>query len=176
MIFYQRQDMTQSEIPVDHEGVANEGTQMSAMGPDPEAVAALKSHAQRVMTKLPLLGAVSWLLMQQASTRHVLLSELEWRVMPALVLEQAKLYLRDGAPLAYVSWARLSPEVADRYQRAPHHLAPADWRSGEQIWLVDLCAPFGGALEIVRELQDQTFAGQTVHRLRVDQDLGDAVA
>lgn len=176
MSFYRTQDMTQSDIPVDHEGVANERAQMPAVAPDPDAVAALKSHAQRVMAKLPLLGAVSWLLMQQASSRHVLLSELEWRVMPALVLEQAKLYMRDGAPLAYVSWARLSPEVAERYQRTPHHLAPTDWQSGDQVWLVDLCAPFGGGQEIVRELQDQVFAGQTVHRLRVDQHLGHAAA
>lgn len=143
---------------------------------DPEPAEVVRAQVQQVMRTIPLLGGVCWLMMQHNATRHTLLSELQWRVMPALVLGQAKLYLRDGAPLAYVSWARLSPEVADRYQRAPHHLAPADWRSGEQIWLVDLCAPFGGALEIVRELQDQTFAGQTVHRLRVDQDLGDAVA
>ncbi|MEO8122370.1 MAG: toxin-activating lysine-acyltransferase, partial [Rhodoferax sp.] len=100
----------------------------------------LKKQAQRVVGKLPLLGAVSWLMMQQTATRHTLLSELEWRVMPALVLEQAKLYMREDTPVAYVSWAKLSETVASRYAEAPHQLAPTDWQSGEQIWIVDLCA------------------------------------
>lgn len=132
----------------------------------------VQAQAKQVIGTIPLLGAVCWLMMQHTATRHTLLSELQWRVMPALVLGQAKLYLRGGAPLAYVSWARLSPEIAARYQMAPHHLAPADWRSGEQVWIVDFCAPFGGGQEILRELQDQQFAGQTVHRLNPGRDAG----
>lgn len=94
-------------------------------------------QARRVTEKIPLLGAASWLMMQQGGLRHTLLSELDWRVMPPLVLDQAKVYLRDGAPVAYVSWARLSESVAQRYAQTPHHLMPADWASGEQTWLVD---------------------------------------
>lgn len=129
-----------------------------------------KEQAQRVMKKIPLLGAVSWLMMQQSSTRHTLLSELEWRVMPALVLDQAKLFMRESAPIAYVSWARLSDEVATRYQTPPHQLTPADWQSGDQIWLIDLCAPFGGAQKVMKELRESVFTGQKVHQLT----LGDA--
>ena len=76
-----------------------------------------KTQAHKVMSRIPLLGAVAWLMMQQSSTRHTLLSELEWRVLPALVVDQAKLYLRDDAPLAYVSWARLSDAATERYKR-----------------------------------------------------------
>ena len=123
-----------------------------------------KEQAQRVMSKIPLLGAVSWLMMQQSATRHTLLSELEWRVMPALVLEQAKLFMRESAPTAYVSWARLSEEVAKRYQKAPHHLSASDWKSGEQIWIVDLCAPFGGMQKVMKELRETVFLGQEIHQ------------
>jgi len=124
-----------------------------------------KVQAQKVMTKVPVLGGVAWLMMQQPGMRHTLLSELEWRVMPALVLEQAKLYMRDNAPVAYVSWARLSDAAAQRYATAPHHLTAADWKSGDQIWIVDLVAPFGGAPEVIKELRETVFAGQVLHQL-----------
>jgi cytolysin-activating lysine-acyltransferase len=126
-----------------------------------------KAQAQRVMSKIPLLGAVSWLMLQQSATRHTLLSELEWRVMPALVLDQAKLFMRDNAPVAYVSWARLSEDVAKRYQQAPHHLSASDWSSGEQIWIVDLCTPFGGMQDVMKDLRESVFAGQEIHQFKL---------
>ncbi len=122
------------------------------------------AQAHKVMAKIPLLGAITWLMMQQSGTRHTLLSELEWRVMPPLVLDQAKLYLRDEAPIAYVSWARLSDAASARYKRAPHHLASGDWQSGDQNWIVDLCAPFGGGSDIINELRSTVFKGQPLHQ------------
>lgn len=129
-----------------------------------------KEQAQRVMSKIPLLGAVSWLMMQQSATRHTLLSELEWRVMPALVLDQAKLFMRENAPIAYVSWARLSKAVAERYQQAPHHLSASDWKSGDQIWIVDFCTPFGGMQEVMKDLRESVFAGQEIHQFTLGGD------
>jgi len=118
-----------------------------------------------VLQKVPLLGPVAWLMMQQAATRHALLSELEWRVMPPLVLDQAKLYMNDQAPVAFVSWALLSEPVASRYAGAPHQLKPVDWRSGEQVWVIDLVAPFGGVKDIVEELRNKIFAGREIRQL-----------
>ncbi len=123
-----------------------------------------KAQAQRVIDKLPLLGPVTWLMMQQGPGRHAFVADLEWRIMPPLVLDQAKLYLRDGMPLAFVTWALLSEPVVARYRQAPHHLAPADWRSGEQPWIVDLFAPFGGAQDVLKDLHG-TFPGKTIRQL-----------
>jgi cytolysin-activating lysine-acyltransferase len=135
----------------------------------PEELAELatlaKQQARKVLGKIPMLGAVAWLMMQQAANRHTFLSELEWRVMPALVLNQAKLYLKDEAPVAFVSWAKLSEEVARRYQAAPHQLTMADWASGDQIWLIDAFTPFGGAQEVLKDLREKVFAGQVVRQL-----------
>jgi cytolysin-activating lysine-acyltransferase len=129
-----------------------------------------KEQAQRVMGTIPVLGGVVWLMMQQAGVRHTLLSELEWRVMPALVLQQSKLYLRDGAPVAYVSWAQMSDAVAKRYMEAPHQLTASDWKSGEQIWIIDLVTPFGGAPEVMKELRETIFAGKSVNQLLPSMD------
>ncbi len=135
----------------------------------PEELAGLaalaRQQAHKVLGKIPLLGPVTWLMLQQATGRQTLLGELEWRVMPALMLDQAKLYLKDEAPVAFVSWAKLSEEVAQRYQTAPHQLTMAAWASGEQIWLIDVFTPFGGAQEVLKDLREKVFAGQVVHQL-----------
>lgn len=123
------------------------------------------AQAKRVFAKLPLLGPVTWLLMQHGATRHALISDVEWRVMPALIADQAKLYLRDGAPMAFVSWALLSETVAARYREEPHRLAPADWHSGDQIWIVDLLTPFGGAQDVLTDLREKVFPGKVLHQL-----------
>lgn len=124
-----------------------------------------KEQAQIVMTKIPLLGPVTWLMMQQGATKHTLLSELEWRVLPALVQGQSKLYMRDTAPIAYVSWAMLSDEAAARYSIRPNHLTMSDWKSGDQVWIIDLFTPFGGAQDVMKDLREVIFKGVAIHQL-----------
>ena len=124
-----------------------------------------QQQAKRVLDKLPLLGPVTWLMMQQSATRHTLLSELEWRVLPPLVLDQAKLYMQGASPVAFVSWARLSKAAVDRYRQAPHHLAPADWKSGDQLWIIDAVVPFGAAREVIADVKEKVLPGQTLHQL-----------
>lgn len=125
----------------------------------------VKTQAKSAINKLPLLGPVAWLMMRHPNTRHISMAELECRVMPALVLEQAKLFMREGMPLAFVSWARLSDEAAVRFRGAPHRLAQADWQSGTQVWLVDVLTPFGGAAELIKDLRENVFSGESVHQL-----------
>lgn len=130
-----------------------------------DIVAFAKEQAHQMFQKLPMLGPVTWLMMQQPHTRHTLLSELEWRVVPALMLEQAKLYMRGDAPLAYVSWAKMSDAVGQRYRQVPHQLSFNDWKSGSEVWLIDVVAPFGGVPKLMEELRTQVFSGQVVHQL-----------
>lgn len=122
-------------------------------------------QAQRVIKKIPLLGPVSWLMMNNPSTRHAFFADLEWRVMPPLVLEQAKLYMKGEMPTAFVTWACLSDAVAERYARPPFHLAPGDWNSGERVFLIDLIAPYGGAADVLADLKQTVLAGKTIHQL-----------
>lgn len=129
-----------------------------------------RAQAKVVLQKIPLLGAVAWLMMNHTATRHTLLSELEWRVMPALALDQAKIYMRDEAPVAYVSWAVLSPAVAERFASGRHQLMPSEWRSGGleadgQAWIIDVMAPFGGTEQVLQELRAGPLAGHQVRQL-----------
>lgn len=144
---------------------------MSQTPLSPQELAQLAQRAQEqaqvVLKKLPLLGPVAWLLMQQGSTRHIALADLEWRVFPALVLEQAKLYLKNDAPLAFASWGLLSEAAAGRYRQV-QQLAPADWKSGDQVWLVDLVAPFGGADQVLKDLRENVFPTSVIRQVSTE--------
>lgn len=124
-----------------------------------------QQQAQAVFRKLPLLGPVAWLMMQQGASRHAFVADLEWRIMPPLLLDQAKLYMKGDAPLAFVSWARLSDAAIARYRMAPHHLAPSDWNSGDKVWIVDLFAPFGDVDKVLKDVRENIFPSSVLFQL-----------
>ncbi|NQV59796.1 MAG: toxin-activating lysine-acyltransferase, partial [Alphaproteobacteria bacterium] len=41
-------------------------------------------------------------------------------------------------------------------------LAPGDWQSGPNLWLIDLVCPFGGIAEAAQQLREQTFKDRGV--------------
>lgn len=125
-------------------------------------------QAQRVIKKIPLLGPVAWLMMNNPTTRHSFLADLEWRVMPPLILEQAKLYMRGEMPTAFATWACLSDPVAERFAKPPCQLAPGDWKSGNKVFLVDLFAPYGSAKDVLEDLKKTALAGKAIHQLVPD--------
>ncbi|KAB2966556.1 toxin-activating lysine-acyltransferase [Zoogloea sp.] len=124
-----------------------------------------QEQAKLMLRKLPMLGPMTWLMLQRGGTRNILLSDLEWRLLPALVLDQVRLHMREEAPIAFITWAKLSPAAAERYREPPHRLAASDWKSGEDIWIVDVVAPFGGATEAIQELKEKVFPGKVLRQL-----------
>lgn len=124
-----------------------------------------QEQAKAVINKLPLLGPIAWLMMQQAAHRHAFIADLEWRILPPLVLDQAKLYMKDNMPLAFASWARLSDDVAGRYRMPPYRLAPGEWKSGNDIWIVDIIAPFGGGADVLKDLRESVFPTSRLRQL-----------
>jgi cytolysin-activating lysine-acyltransferase len=133
---------------------------------NPEQLAKFAAEqAQRVIKKIPLLGPVSWLMMNNPTTRHTFVADLEWRVMPPLVLEQAKLYMKGEMPTAFVTWAYLSEAVVERYTKPPYYLAPGDWKSGDKVFLIDLIAPYGGAADVLADLKQTALSGKVIHQV-----------
>jgi cytolysin-activating lysine-acyltransferase len=110
-----------------------------------------------------LLGEVCWLMSRVAHRRHMFMADLEWLVMPALALGQARLYRNDkGDPISFVSWATVSDEVNERLKSGVARLAPPEWRSGPHLWVFDLLTPFGGAKETLDMLNKTVFDGKSV--------------
>lgn len=103
-----------------------------------------------------MLGEMTWLLTQSPLHREFRLGDLEWLVMPALIHQNFYLF-RDGAqPVGLALWARGGPETARKLQAGmiepENRLTPAEWNNGDQVWLVDLVAPFATPENRQREI------------------------
>lgn len=117
-----------------------------------EAAQAAPAEAPRE-TQASILGQVIWLMMQSPLHRHLFLSELEWRILPPIGLGQSRLFRdKDRKPLAFVTWAFVTDEVAGRLQVQPARLQPIEWKSGERQLIIDVVAPFGGGEKFVAEV------------------------
>lgn len=103
-----------------------------------------------------LLGEMTWLLTQSPLHRALSIGDLEWLVMPALLNEQLYLF-RDGQqPVGLAMWAKCTPEAVAKLDRGmiepENRLTLEEWTSGDQVWLVDLIAPFANAENRHREV------------------------
>ncbi|WOF43890.1 toxin-activating lysine-acyltransferase [Sphingopyxis indica] len=103
-----------------------------------------------------LLGEMTWLLTQSPLHRAFSIGDLEWLVMPALIHQQFYMF-RDGQqPVGLAMWAKCTPEAVAKLDRGmiepENRLTLEEWTSGDQVWLVDLVAPFANAENRHREL------------------------
>lgn len=107
--------------------------------------------AKKELSKLHLLGPAAWLCARDALRKYTFFADIDWRFLPPLVLDQCRLYSREGMPWAFVTWARVSDAVDARLRSGTPVIAPHEWQSGERLWLVDVVAPFGDAAGIARQ-------------------------
>jgi cytolysin-activating lysine-acyltransferase len=121
----------------------------SASAPKAEQLAQLEA-AKKELAKLPLLGPVTWLFARDAQRRFTFFADLDWRLLPPLVLDQCRLFSKEDLPWAFVTWARVSDAVDQRLRSSSPVIAPHEWHSGPHLWLIDVVAPFGEAEEIAK--------------------------
>lgn len=130
------------------------------------------SPEQPKKTVSQMLGEIVWLMTQSPTHKHFSLADIEWMVMPPLLLEQYRIYHEDSKPIAVALWAYLSQESEAKLEAGGTRLAPHEWRAGGmgnlsqglqqgdqtsqvnpipeatgepqgKLWLVDLICPFG---------------------------------
>ncbi len=106
-----------------------------------------------------VLGAINWLTIHSPQHRHLFISDLEWSIIPPVMLKQFKLFKdQDNKTIAFTSWAKISQEVEDRILKTGNtKLAPKDWNSGDRIHLMDVLTPFGGNRHIIAKLYEAEF-------------------
>jgi cytolysin-activating lysine-acyltransferase len=88
-----------------------------------------------------MLGEIVWLMSQSAAHKHFAIADLEWMVMPALLLNQYRLFHHESRPIGAAIWAFLSEEAEAKLSMTPVRLRPDEWKSGDRCWLVDLISP-----------------------------------
>jgi cytolysin-activating lysine-acyltransferase len=106
-----------------------------------------------------ILGAINWLTIHSPQHRHLFISDLDWAILPPVMLKQFKLFKdQDNKTIAFTSWAKISQDVEDRILKTGNtKLAPADWNSGDKIHLIDALTPFGGNRNIITKLYETEF-------------------
>jgi len=110
----------------------------------------------------PLASAIA-LMTASAPHRHLFIADLEWALLPPIALRQCRVFVRGGRPpVGFASWAFVSDEVEARLKAGQTKLKPAEWKSGDRCWIVDLIAPFGGAAGFVRMLTEGVLKAHTV--------------
>lgn len=114
-------------------------------------------------TVAAVLGEIVWLLSQSPRHRNnLLISDLEWMVMPAILNGQFRIFKAKDKPVAVAIWAFVSDEVQKRLELGGGKLRTDEWRSGPHAWLLELVAPFGHPDKILQELLQTVLAEYTV--------------
>ena len=129
-----------------------------------------------------LLGDIVWLLMQSPTHKFNFMIDLEWMVIPPLMLNQFRIFRGDNKPVGVAFWAYLKPESVERINLGVGKLRPDEWadpkaylhnrnemmklilinsESERELWLVDLIAPFGHGEKMLDDLCSTVMAHKT---------------
>ena len=107
-------------------------------------------------------GQAVSIFMQSPQHRHLLLSDLEWRVIPPIALQQYRLVQHKGTPAGFISWALVDAETEQRLQQPDFRLRLQDWKSGERVWIIDVVAPAAQAPALIEKVKVELFEGREV--------------
>ncbi|MEM1276057.1 MAG: toxin-activating lysine-acyltransferase [Pseudomonadota bacterium] len=115
-------------------------------------------------TVADVLGQIVWLMTQSKQHRGLFLSDLEWSVMPAILMKQFKIFYHEDQPKAAVFWAMVDEDTKARLDQVTvRKLKLREWKSGPLPYMVDAIAPFGDRdqlmVEMEKELKDLLATG-----------------
>jgi cytolysin-activating lysine-acyltransferase len=99
-------------------------------------------------TVAQVLGEIVWLMTQSPRHKAVPLGDLEWLMMPAILLRQFQIFYRGEQPVGVALWALADDLVTKRIDAGDKRLTAAEWKSGINMRIIDIVAPFGGEAEM----------------------------
>lgn len=156
--------------------MADQSGQQTNQGEQENSAQAKGQPPRSLASPQEAVGQIVGLMLQSPVHKHLFLNELEWLVLPAVMLQQFRLIHRNGKPIAYVSWAYLSEDAVERFKSGVHKLQPGEWNTDRgELWIIDLLTPFGGQDTVLKELKETIFDGQTIKTLQPAPD-GNGVA
>jgi cytolysin-activating lysine-acyltransferase len=121
--------------------------------------AAAAAQVPGATTVAAVLGEIAWLMTQSPRHKPMPLADLEWLVMPPVLLKQFRIYYSGERPVGVVLWALVNAPVQQRLHAGEKRLSAAEWKCGPQREIVDVIAPFGGEEEMRREIEQMVGAG-----------------
>ena len=108
-----------------------------------------------------VLGEICWLMSQSPVHKQMFMGDLEWFAMPAILLEQFRIFNGPQHPVGVAFWATVSEETEQRLLEGANKVRPDEWKNGDQPWLIELLAPFGGQDEMLQDFGKNIFTGKS---------------
>ena len=105
-------------------------------------------------TVAQVLGEITWLMTQSPRHKAIPLGDLEWLLMPAILLRQFRIFYKGEQPVGVALWALADDLVAQRIDAGDSRLTAVEWKSGSNMRIVELVAPFGGEAEMRSKVGD----------------------
>ena len=141
-----------AELGGPHTGSSANGSQTAVGHRQPQADPPPKTVAQ-------VLGEITWLMTQSPRHKAAPLGDLEWLVMPAILLRQFRIFYKGEQPVGVALWALADELVARRIDAGDKRLAAVEWKSGTNMRIIDIIAPFGGEAEMRDQVSGSLISG-----------------
>jgi cytolysin-activating lysine-acyltransferase len=117
--------------------------------------------------RVSAIGHAIWLMSRSPLHKHLMVTDIEWLLMPPIMLNQFHMWQDQGRPHGFASWAYFGEEQETRIaNKGIRRLMPTDWKTGEALWLIDFVAPFGGQEKMVEELRLKILPGKRMKMLQ----------
>ena len=101
-----------------------------------------------------VLGQVTWLMTQSSKHKLYDLTYIEAHVVAPLMFKQVRVFTKAKQPIAALIWAYASPELQRKVQQKDYVLNIQDWRSGEEVVVVDCISPFVDGEMFISQFMD----------------------
>lgn len=95
-----------------------------------------------------VLGEITWLMTQSPRHKSIPIGDLEWLLMPAILLKQFRIFYKGEQPVGVAVWALVDEIVAKRIDAGDRRLTAVEWKSGTSMRVIDVVAPFGAEAEM----------------------------
>jgi cytolysin-activating lysine-acyltransferase len=125
-------------------------------------------QARAGLAKLPIMGPALWLYGRDPVRKFSFIADMDWMLLPPVILDQCQLVAKDGIPAGFFTWAFVNDAIDTRLRSGVARLAPHEWKSGPHLWLIDMVSPFGPADEMVTNLLQGVLSGHAASALLPD--------
>ena len=107
---------------------------------------------------LKIMGGVVWLAQSSPLHRNYSVEMLLKRVGPSFQINQFRYYEdKERGPVAFCNWAFLSDDALKDILATGRDPEADEWISGENLYFVEMVAPFGHCRRVVRDLREAVF-------------------
>lgn len=103
--------------------------------------------------------------------KYLFAHDFDWLIIPAVMFKQFYIFRdENNHPIAFITWAKLTEESEERILSGMKKLRPGDWRSGENIWIIDIIADPNLHEKILHQMHEHHFKGKDVYIPRADEN------